>query len=342
MPIPKKGSPSEGSSAADSVTRALPLASTPIAKQRRLVNWMVELFLDHIRKISESRNHKLPERPVVYKVPDNKITLDEVAEVICLPKFDAKAAAAQGPEQSREISPKAVQQLHDYVSTIASMYCDNPFHNCESKSAQINESPCMMSALSSLYFLMFFLTVEHACHVTMAVDKFMKRIVAPDLEVDGDVASHLHEYTHGINSDPLTLFAIVFSALIHDVDHRGVSNAQLMKEDEKMAALYRNKSVAEQNSLDLAWSLLMESKFNEIRCYLFATPTEIYRFRQVIVNMVLATDIFDKELNDLRKARWQKAFSGARSADSKNYTDLRATIVIEHIIQASDGKYKKA
>jgi hypothetical protein len=58
--------------------------------------------------------------------------------------------------------------------------------------------------------------------------------------------------------------------------------------------------------------------------------------------VVLATDIFDKELNDLRKERWNKAFSTMpednTAPDDKNNQDplLRATIVIEHIIQASD------
>lgn len=66
----------------------------------------------------------------------------------------------------------------------------------------------------------------------------------------------------------------------------------------------------------------MSSEFRELRQCLFADETEFKRFRQVLVNVVLATDIFDKELNDLRKTRWEKAF--------------RATIVIEHIIQASD------
>jgi hypothetical protein len=54
----------------------------------------------------------------------------------------------------------------------------------------------------------------------------------------------------------------------------------------------------------------------------------------VVVQVVLATDIFDRELNDLRKSRWNRAFSGAQ--DEKMRNELRATIVIEHIIQASD------
>ena len=70
------------------------------------------------------------------------------------------------------------------------------------------------------------------------------------------LASQLHDHTYGITSDPLTQFACVFSALIHDVDHPGVPNTQLIKENAKVAGFYRNKSVAEQNSVDLAWDLL--------------------------------------------------------------------------------------
>jgi hypothetical protein len=179
----------------------------------------------------------------------------------------------------------------------------------------------------------------------MSVSKLLTRIVAPDLQkhmmrgdiTGGDLASHLHDYTHGITSDPLAVLAIEFSALIHDADHRGVSNVQLIKEEEEMGNLYKNKSVAEQNSLDIAWDLLMSEPFDELRSCLFANQAELLRFRQVLVNVVLATDIFDKELNDLRKQRWNKAFSEVEEAQKgKEHSDLRATIVIEHIIQASD------
>lgn len=184
---------------------------------------------------------------------------------------------------------------------------------------------------------------EHACHVTMSVKKLLKRIVAPDISHDPlkenlgnakvEMANRLHDYTHGINSDPLTSLAVTFSALIHDVDHRGVSNMQLMKEAEDMAAKYNNKSIAEQNSLDLAWDVLQRDDFKNLRACIFSSHGEMMRFRQLIVNVVLATDIFDKELNDLRKSRWDRAFSGD---DQSGDSDLRATIVIEHIIQASD------
>lgn len=61
----------------------------------------------------------------------------------------------------------------------------------------------------------------------ISVDKFLKRIVQPDIEGEDDVngiaASKVHDFTHGINSDPTAILAIVMSALCHDLDHRGCS-----------------------------------------------------------------------------------------------------------------------
>jgi hypothetical protein len=87
--------------------------------------------------------------------------------------------------------------------------------------------------------------------------KSLRRIVAPRLHLDENAAGSAvleamkHDNTYGITSDPLTQFAVVFSALIHDVDHRGVSNFLLAQEDPTLAAAYKNKSIAEQNSVDL-------------------------------------------------------------------------------------------
>jgi hypothetical protein len=251
--------------------------------------------------------------PVVYTPPEGQTCLDEVTEVITLPKFNAKAAALADEYKKVQISDTVRAQLREYVSIIASSYHENAFHN-----------------------------FEHACHVTMSVSKLLTRIVAPNLQKQvkrrasmDNLALHLHDYTHGITSDPLAVLAIEFSALIHDADHRGVSNVQLVKEEEQMGTKYKNKSVAEQNSLDIAWDLLMTEPFNELRSCLFANQAELLRFRQLIVNVVLATDIFDKELNDLRKQRWNKAFS-ENEMHKENLSHLKTTIVIEHIIQASD------
>jgi hypothetical protein len=101
----------------------------------------------------------------------------------------------------------------------------------------------------------------------------------------------LHDYTHGINNDPVTILAIVMSAMIHDSDHRGISNMQLAKEDEQMAELYKNKSIAEQNSVDISWDILMAPDFAELRACMIGNRKEMMRFRQVLVTVVLATDV---------------------------------------------------
>ena len=111
--------------------------------------------------------------------------------------------------------------------------------------------------------------------------------------------------------------------------------------------MYGNKSVAEQNSVDLAWDLLMEPAYDSLRACIYKTQEELERFRHLVVNSVMATDIVDKELGEQRRQRWDRAFSngtGKNAATSPSNDDQarqddvnrKATIVIEHLIQASD------
>jgi len=137
----------------------------------------------------------------------------------------------------------------------------------------------------------------------MSVTKLLSRIVAPDLaNSDG---SALHDHTYGITSDIMTQFSCIFAALIHDVEHSGVPNAQLVKEEDPLAAKYEGKSVAEQNSVDKAWDMFMSPEYADFRATLCPTEPEMKRFRQLVVNAVMATDIVDKELKNARNARWE-------------------------------------
>ena len=97
------------------------------------------------------------------------------------------------------------------------------------------------------------------------------------------------------------------------MDHSGVPNAQLIKEGVDIATLYKNKSVAEQNSVDLAWRLLMEDTYKDLRAVIYSNEEERRRFRQLVVNAVLATDIVDKELGAARKARWASCTGSAKA-----------------------------
>ena len=183
----------------------------------------------------------------------------------------------------------------------------------------------------------------------MSVTKLLSRIHMPEhLEIEksegenekklrSNLASSLHDHTYGITSDPLTQFACAFAALIHDVDHTGVPNTTLAKEKPDLAAVFDGKSLAEQNSIVLAWELLMDPSFAELRNTISPTEPEMNRFRQLVVQTVLATDIVDKELKSLRNSRWEKAFDSAtRDSNPRDTINRKATIVIEHLIQASD------
>ena len=83
----------------------------------------------------------------------------------------------------------------------------------------------------------------------------------------------------------------------------------------------------------------MDNSYKDLCACIFTNEDELNRFRQLVVNTVLATDIADRELAAARKERWAKAFAPENDSEHRNEIDIvnrKATIVIEHIIQASD------
>jgi hypothetical protein len=293
-------------------------------KHERLVNWITNELANLLKEIMIQRMGmrtapndedcaEILELEATSVTPrkdkHDRTCLDEVEDIITLPKYETSAKNLKFlSRETFELRGTVLSELHVYIHTIATMYPNNPFHN-----------------------------FEHASHVTMSVVKLLSRIVAPNINFDGqDVASSLHDHTYGITSDPLTQFAVVLSALFHDVDHPGVPNSQLNKEKTPLSHFYKSKSVAEQNSVDLAWTLLMDPEFSNLRGAIYRTDCEFKRFRQLIVNTVMATDIMDKNLAAARKARWNKAFSDDTEDDKDTLVNRKATMAIEYIIQASD------
>lgn len=292
-------------------------------KMESLIDWNVDTFSELLKKIVTKRVAMGGGKPHQPPSPDALgccETIDpraEVSEVVKLPEFQFHIKAGPKDFAEAKLDSAVLRQLRDYVSSIAFMYQENPFHN-----------------------------FEHASHVVMSTMKLLQRVVSPDVKITHDesegaiheLASTLHSSTFGITSDPLTQFAIVFAALVHDVDHPGVSNAQLVAEQDPRAAVYKNQSVAEQNSVTIAWDLLMEPSYCDLRACLFASKNDLMRFRQLVVNSVMATDIFDKELKAMREDRWDRAFHPNESAmdDEDEDFNRKATIIIEHLIQASD------
>eukprot|EP00980_Cylindrotheca_fusiformis_P020671 scaffold7707_cov72-Cylindrotheca_fusiformis.AAC.1 len=302
-----------------------------LTKTERLVQWNVALLTSLLQQIIASRGGVVkqikPPSSEERTIGTNGTVLEEFTPIIPLKRFEAQDLQQRQRPSSIKISDKVKCELRGYLSNVASMYKDNPFHS-----------------------------FEHASHVTASVKKLLTRIVNTDETnglAKGSIKSKssngldlvgLAGHSYGITSDPLTQFSVVFSA-IHDVDHSNVPNSQLVKENTRSAQMYKSKSVAEQNSVELAWDMLMQDEYEELRACIYQTKEDLHRFRQLVVNTVMATDIVDKELQALRKARWEIAFSETSalrdlvSGAGESETDRenrKATIVIEHLIQASD------
>jgi 3'5'-cyclic nucleotide phosphodiesterase len=96
--------------------------------------------------------------------------------------------------------------------------------------------------------------------------------------------SELYKKSFGIAADPMAQFSIAFAALVCDVDHPLVTNSQLVREGSRLARVYKNASIAEQNSLSTAWDLFMDSMFCELRHAIYSSRQEFDHFRQVLVN----------------------------------------------------------
>jgi hypothetical protein len=287
-------------------------------KDERLVQWNVDVLVKILNQMA-ARRELLGVRPdTEVALTENEMSMsrmstlvvDELKDVITLPQWQRSKKGTAAPE----LDPRVSSQLYHFVTNLALLYRDNPFHN-----------------------------FSHASHVTMSSTKLFSRIIHPnDLDTTDEVA--LHDYTYGLTSDPLIQFSVIFSALIHDVDHLGVPNAVLVSEQDPLAQKYQNKSPAEQRSIDCAWQMLQEDQYLQLRRAIYTNREELDQFRQLVVCCVMSTDICDKELGAARKERWRKAFaedavssSSLQVASAKSDPILdrnrKATIVLEHLIQ---------
>ena len=103
----------------------------------RIVQWNVDLLHRQLKIIIAHRESRrtqpegAEEIRSLEKALSNAQTgpLEEVQDVITLPKYDAKVVLVDsGTVQADEV---VLSQLRNYVKTIAGMYRDNPFHNYE-------------------------------------------------------------------------------------------------------------------------------------------------------------------------------------------------------------------
>lgn len=176
------------------------------------------------------------------------------------------------------LTEKVIGQLREFVKHIVKGYQNTPYHN-----------------------------VEHAYHVVISTNKLMNIF----LSRTASSSNHSRKkppISFGLRNDPLSLFALLFAAVIHDVEHQGVPNRQLALENDKLAIMYNDQSIAENYSIYVGFSELLKNDFSELREVLFPQKEQYLRFRKIVVNLVLTTDIASPERTQLVKSKWKEAF----------------------------------
>lgn len=119
-----------------------------------------------------------------------------------------------------------------------------------------------------------------------------------------DVTQTVHYFieTAGLKEwlSSVELLSLIFSAIIHDVEHTGKTNNFHIQSYSKLALCYNDYSVQENYHLYRAFCVLKEENHNILRSL---TEEEFHEFRKLSVNMVLGTDMskhFDK-LKEVKK-----------------------------------------
>ncbi|XP_073755136.1 dual specificity calcium/calmodulin-dependent 3',5'-cyclic nucleotide phosphodiesterase 1C isoform X2 [Callorhinus ursinus] len=87
----------------------------------------------------------------------------------------------------------------------------------------------------------------------------------------------------------LEIFAIIFSAAIHDYEHTGTTNNFHIQTRSDPAILYNDKSVLENHHLSAAYRLLQEDE--EMNILINLSKDDWREFRTLVIEMVMATDM---------------------------------------------------
>lgn len=111
------------------------LATELDARTLSLVNWNADVLARLLKQIIARRKvlgHKLSSViPVADPALMEGTVINEVAEIIHLPEYDAKAAGIEANPDDIELEPHVYDQILNLVTQFALSYNPNPFHNFE-------------------------------------------------------------------------------------------------------------------------------------------------------------------------------------------------------------------
>ena len=232
------------------------------------------------------------------------------------------------------LSPTLRSQIRGYVTQIASRYHHVGFHSFE------HASHVMLSATKICYMLQ-----ERSPLYSIMMNEGEGDTADANNEDDRPKETGSEQLPNlcGTIYDPWLHFAICLSALLHDVDHKGIPNNELLAERDLLAVKYGGdecmKSYAEWNSLDIGLSLLRGSvEYGEFDAALGGVDgsdrEKKERFYDMVTDLILCTDIASKERREMGMQKWERACSGV--AGEAIIAPDASGVLSEQIMQVAD------
>jgi hypothetical protein len=208
-------------------------------------------------------------------------------------------------------------QLRELVSRTAGLYQekDRPFHSFEHASHAVLSVTKLLAAIER--------KANDSSHFGGGAEQQQGSSSGVVVGFDSHVVK---KKTKLMITHPLTQFVLIYATLVCDAG-RGCDVTQA------------NKSNNKQDSIERAWSLLMEPSFRDLRgCICGKEQEQMVFFRRLLVKSIMATDV-----NDGRDAvapppqRRSLLESPLTVEDQKD--SQKAMGIIEKLVQASDGSH---
>jgi hypothetical protein len=156
-----------------------------------------------------------------------------------------------------------------------------------------------------------FHSLSHAIHVTTSMNKLLS------------VATQ---------EDPLNSFSLVFSALLHDAGHTGMSNKILKESKHPLSEKYEDGvPTAEKYSIDIALELLYRPEYESLRSAILPNTMSKIEFAKTLFQGILVTDIATPEHIKLNIERYEV------SQEEKSEYDVRICPLASHVEDVFDG-----
>lgn len=128
-----------------------------------------------------------------------------------------------------------------------------------------------VAEVAQTYIDVKFHNLSHAMHVTTSMNKLL---------------SVMH------NEDPLNSFSLIFSALVHDAGHTGMSNKILVETKHPLSEKYENGvPIAEKLSLEIALEILFKTEYQAFRTAIIPKVIDKIQYAKTLFQSILVTDI---------------------------------------------------